>query len=217
MKRSLIILVAGLMTSCFLQAAVVTTSNLNFTGDGIFALFNQNGTLVPAANGEVRIGYFTISDSAILQAWDLGDLELLNGNFIQFGATFGLEDFDADINGAFEGGPSGNSDPFNGKPIVLWASNSKSGFTNLSAEYLIYRFDTTFQTDPWFGEVFLGTTPGVMLVGESGKYSHDVGFGAGPLPGFNTVAAVPEPSTAVLLTLSFCGVLFLLRRKRAVS
>jgi len=122
----------------------------------------------------------------------------------------GMEDFDAGYNGLFQNAAGAFADPFGGKNIYLYASNG-SDFTNASAEYLIYKFSATFTADPFNGEQLLGTSAGSLLVGGYNNYSFDYSLGGGALPAFNTVAAVPEPTTWMLLVL---GVTFVLWRKR---
>lgn len=198
MKKLIAILAMGL-TVASSRAAVVTVTNMNNAGDGAFSLFNQSGTLVQGTTTDnLRLGYFTISDSAVQSFWASGNLTALESHFVQYGSAFGMNDFGAGYNGVFQGGPSDNSDLFVGKAMTLWASTG-SNFLSTSSEYLIFRFDETFQPEPWVGgQVLLGTSSGALLVGDFGNFSHDYGLGAGTLPGYNTVATVPEPTTVVL-------------------
>jgi len=198
MKKLLVILTMGLAAD-FCQAAVVTVTNMNNAGDGAFSLFSQSGTLVPGTTTDnLRLGYFSIPDSSVQSLWASGNLTALGSNFVQYGSSFGMQDFGAGFNGVFQGGPTDNSDPFVGKTMTLWASTG-SNFLSTSSEYLIFRFDETFQPELWVGgQVLLGTSSGMLLVGAFGNFSYDYGLGSGTLPGYNTVATVPEPATGVL-------------------
>ena len=213
-KILLIICCAG----SFLDAANVTIQNINDDGNAAYALFDESGALIDGAtSNNIRIGYFSGSFDPDL-AWASGNLDSLNSNFVQFGtSSAGM----AGINGVFQSEIVAASDSFSGEQITLWATNG-AAFTDLSGQHLIYTFDTlTFQSDPWVGQVLLGTNSGSFLnesgiaSGEFGNFSNDYDLGGGSLSGFNTVSPVPEPSTYAL----FAGILSIgyvvVRRARA--
>jgi len=201
------------------KAGVLTIQNLTPDATSVYALADSGGSLILGNTADnLQVGYFTLNDAGILDAWNAGDLISINSSFVRFGDAFGMEDFGLGYDGIFSAAPAGFSDPFAGKNIYLFASTG-SDFTDLSAQYLIYKFDATFTADPFAGELALGTNtyPGVLLVGGFGNFSFDIIPGGEELPGFNTVGVIPEPFTGALLALGLGGLCWLRRRQQTKS
>jgi len=191
----------------------------NLTADELagYGLANSSGTLIPGnVTNNVRAGYFSISDSEVLNLWNAGNLSALNTSFVQFGQFTSMQDWDAGYNGLFQNSVVQFADPFEGQNIYLYISNG-SDFTSTSAEYLIYKFTGTFTMDPFNGEQLLGSSPGSLLVGGYNNFQFDYELGAGALPAFNTVSAVPEPGTVGLIGIGLAAVLWRMRKRTRVS
>lgn len=193
----------------------VTIQNLNTSASGAYGLFSSDGELIDGSvSSNARIGSF--GDADILSLWGAADLATLDASFTQFGATFGMNDFGAGFDGTFQATVDATvSNSIQGDSVVLWMTNGGS-FTDINVEHLIYVFDIQFPEEPaGASDILLGESAGTLLVGQFGSYSHDYTLGSGPLSGFNTVGAVPEPSAfaaiAGALVLGFAAT----RRRRA--
>ena len=204
----------SLVAASSLFGASINVQNINNAGNAAYGLFDKDGTLVSGSlTDNLKVGYFADGFNADA-AWASGNIAALNANFTTYGSEFGM--FGPGFDGAFQGAPNTTSTPFVGKQITLWATDGGS-------QHLIYTFSSlTFEAEPWTGgAVLLGTDAGDFInaggvaAGGYGNYSHDFALGGGALDGFNTVSAVPEPSTfAALAGLCALGAV-IVRRRRA--
>lgn len=212
MKKLALIVSSAFSLVLVSQAAVINLQNINTASDAAYGLFNSSGTLIPVATADnIRFGYFSVSDVVVLADWASGGLSDLDANFVDFGSPTSMSLAD----GVFAGSPTAGSIPFTGQNMYIYASTG-SNFTSASNQYLIYKFNAVFQTEPWTGgQAFLGTDAGTLLVGGFGNFSHDYGLGGGSLPGYNTVAVVPEPTTWALLAGSSTTLMIMRKRRKA--
>ncbi len=193
------LILASLLGSLSLQAGPILLQNLTADETAAYGLFDSGGTLLSGAiTGNLRLGYFNLDEAGISAAWKSGDLGALNSSFVQYGTRGDMQSWDGAYDGLFQTSISATSNPFAGHNVYLFA-NTGSDFTATGTEYLIYKFDVVFQPESFVAQVLLGTTPGRLLVGGYNNFSHDYQLGDGALPGFNTAAVVPEPSTYALL------------------
>lgn len=189
------------VTNISSHAGTLLITNLTMMAEAAFGLADQSGNLISGSvTNNVRAGYFSISDTEIIDLWNAGNITELNASFVQFGGFTSMQDFDQGYNGLFQNSVVTFADPFEGKNIYLYISNV-SNFTNAAGEYMIYKFAGTFTMDPFHGEQLLGTSPGTLLVGGYNNFQFDYELGEGLLPAFNTVAVVPEPSVLMLFAL----------------
>jgi len=188
-----------------LEAASIVLRNTLDDGTGAYAIANaafspfDNTDSNPANNGGGVLGRMTISDAAITAFWDVGNVAAIQAAFRPFGSAFTLES--TGLAGAFLDTRSADTrasqNAFGGSAIYFWAYKGLS--LGAATEHLIARLATAFPTDPESGPILNGTAnlrPGEvanLVAGGAGNFSRDYGGGSGPLAGFNTVAAVPEP------------------------
>ncbi|MFP4673272.1 MAG: PEP-CTERM sorting domain-containing protein [Opitutales bacterium] len=211
--KKLIYVVTLVHLTLFNLLSAWNVSVSNSVGDGAFGLFDENGTLVDGSTTEnIRIGSFNSFDAQ--SAWDVGDLSAIDSNFAGYGDSFGMNDFNSGVNGIFE---NAIDEPvaagLEGDSIVLWATNG-GAFTASSAQHLIYEFDKVFPEEPAGpSDLTLGVDNGSFIAGEFGNFSNDFGMGGGEKDGFNTVSAVPEPSTYAALV-GLCVFVFVSFRRR---
>jgi hypothetical protein len=206
------------------QGAAITIRNTLDNGTGAYAIATKsfvpfdNTDPNPNNNGFGVLGRMTVSDAAIAAFWNAGNIPAIQAAFQPFGAPFTLES--TGLAGAFLDTRSADTrasqNNFGGSPIFLWVYK---GLTiGAATEHLIASLAAAFPTDPESGGPLTGTAnlrPGGvsnLIVGGAGGFSLDYGAGSGPLPGYNTVAPVPEPST---VSLCLVGVTFLARRRRS--
>ncbi|WP_269525561.1 PEP-CTERM sorting domain-containing protein [Coraliomargarita parva] len=193
------------------SALNLNIQNISDSGDAAYGLFDSTGTLVDGSlTSNLRLGAFADTYDA-QAAWDSGNIADLDANFIEY-EVFGMNDFGAGIDGVFQTALTTltSTAGVEGLTIVLWATDG-GAFDSTSSEHLIYVFDTVFPDEPAApGDLLLGTSSGSILAGAFGNYSNDYGLGGGALDGFNTVGAVPEPSTyaalAGLLALAYVAI-----------
>lgn len=201
--------------------ATVTVDNFNATSDGGYGIRDTAGVLVQGSGFSGAIGRFTISNSAISTAFSSGNLASIQAGFAQFGSNFALDDFgpglfqsseDQDTNLVANGGTIYGS-AFRGASVYTVLFKGASIAT--ATEMFIAQLNSVFPSDsfaPSLGNAALRPdTILALVVGTSGGPVHDYGFGGGALPTFG-LAAIPEPSRAILLGLGFLG--FGLRRRR---
>jgi hypothetical protein len=212
-----IILFLLLLPSVSLYAqSTLTFTNLDANSSGGNALFDSSGNLIPHGQGSISIGFFNgLTNSQIIDSYNMGDLAGLNDSFQSWLTSPISINVDPSAPGLFSDSvPRDVSDdpPLNtifiGQNIFLWVSTG-SDFTDLNNEYFIYTWGTTFPFNNNNAEVFLREGQGTILIGEFGNFVNDFGFGSGVQTGFNTVEAVPEPSTYAaivgLLALAIVG------------
>jgi hypothetical protein len=197
------------------SGATVQFLNLNDVPDGYSAIFDSTGnTLLPASlSSNIRVGYFAdegvqLSDATIQNATSNNELLLF---WTQFGNSQGMgAGFDFD--GAFDFTVAETSDDFTGYNVYLWLVDTDD--ISSANETLIFKYDSTFQTEPWSPDAFVfGTgnpTPGTLLWG-SQQGTFDAGFGS-PEPAYR-LEVIPEPSTyAALFGLAVLGLALVRRR-----
>jgi hypothetical protein len=204
-------------------AATIVLRNTLDDGTGAHGIANSaftpfdNTDADATNNGGGQIGRMTISDAAILAFWNVGNIAAIQAAFQPFAAPFTLES--TGLAGAFLDTRSADTraslNDFGGSAIYFWAF--KGVTLGVASEHLIARLATSFPTDPESGPALSGTAHlrvgevANLIVGGVGNFALDYGGGSGPLPGFNTVAPVPEPGVGSLLLV---GTLFVIRRRR---
>lgn len=195
----------------FLSMASITVSQAgpvlfaNYTDNWalVHALTDSSGALVPAStSSNLRIGYFDLSDNALLDLWNAGDLVGLNDSFTQFGNRAGMGVY-PEYDGLIEAAPHNPILGWEGRTIYLFASTG-SDFLDATSEYLIFKFNVKFSDSFAPVDALLLPGRGDLLVGEFNNYSFGIetyDFVTGSAPAFNTVGVIPEPSSALLLLL----------------
>lgn len=199
---------------CFAaRGATIAIRNTLDDGTGAYAIASES--FVPFDNtdsdqsddGLGVLGTMTISDAAIVAFWNAGNIAAIQAAFQPFGAPFTLESTGlarASLDTRSADTRASQND-FGGSPIFLWVCK---GLTiGAATEHLIAGLAASFPTDPQSGSPLNETAnlrPGEvanLVVGRAGAFSLDYGAGSGPLPSYSTVAAVPEPTAALLMVM----------------
>ena len=222
--KCLTIAAAITVMACFAaiqaQSATIQFQNLTLDSDGAFGIRDANGVLVGGSEFQGAMGYFTVSNSAIIDSFAANDLAAIGSAFTQFDPIDGTFSLGSVVPGIFQANEIFDtriaSNSFGGRAIyaVLYRGTSIA----TASELFIAQLNAQFPTDPVIGfdppvTVLLSpTTVNNLVIGTSGGPSHDYGFGGGALPTFGLVAAVPEPTRTWLLLLGLMGAC--LRRRR---
>jgi hypothetical protein len=206
------------------QAATMAFNNFNDTATNAYAVRAANGAFVTTSGSYTGIlGTFTISDSAVTNAFNSGDTAAIAAGFTAFDPVTGTFALDNLQPGVFDA-----SESFDTKTT----SNSLGGATvytifyqgasiATATEMFIAKLNAVFPTDPAVGAPGIGnaalnpTGVNSILAGSVGAPADPVGAGALPTYQLSAVAAVPEPSKTMVLATSLFGLLALRRRPRA--
>ncbi len=180
----------------------------------------QDGTDLPD-NSLLRIGYFSTLSDAQIQS-NASDVNFLNNDFVEFDFGFVGDGF-GDLAAHWSLSLTASAGTFSGKPIYLWAFDVTSTNIALATQHGIFystNANWRFPSDP-------GTTALDLADLTDGSYSNLLsgarivvgGFGVGTsdvyenVPLFN-LAAIPEPSTYLMLGLGL-GVIAVARRRKS--
>ena len=219
----------GLMTLWLLAvsapAALVSVSNVSSDTNGGYAIFSESGSFLSDPPGKIFIGGFDsfTTTSAITTAFST-NFAALASDFDSI-ASVNIEEDDiatGGIQGIHDSATSGlNPSSVNGRSVAIWISTT-GDYTQASGEHLIYVTNESFALDlgPPFPEesysVLLrpgsDSGNGTLAVGGFSNYFFD--FGNGNQAAFNTVA-IPEPGSALLLSLVGAAGFVFYRRKHA--
>lgn len=226
MKKQTLALAVLALTASFAHGVTYTLTNV--AGNNSSVVVNSAGTRLTGNGasstviGSAAFGYFSASDSAISAS--TSGTELLT-TFVPFSTNAGLFNnptTPTNYQGLFSRSGTltlANLDAFAGKNIYLVLTNAAtiSGGT----EYLVYKFNSTYigsgaDTGGTLSFVIdtAVTNDGTLLLGtRTGPSLTAAGFDTSAEPSFQlqTLAAVPEPSAALL---GMLGALGLLRRRR---
>ena len=179
-----------------------------------------NGTTVPALTTRalLRIGYFTISDSAIASNFVSGNTAAITAAFQEFGTPNAVHVGDGyNTNGVWSATSVNVNPTFTGQRIHIWAYDTNTAgaatqwgiFTNTSAANWLFPSDTPL---PGTANVDLSQVPhdstGLIVGGFGGP--PDPNFGNAP---YKLAALVPEPSSVILSAFGL-GVLAARRRRK---
>ena len=224
----------GLVTLCLLAAsapaALVKISNVSFDSgseeaNGGYALVSESGSFLADPPAKIFIGGFSspyTTISAITTAFS-NNFATLASNFNSIAdVTLETDPFNG-VPGIHDSATSGSSSSVEGRKVAIWISTT-GDYTQASGEHLIYVTNSSFVVDPPppFPEedysVFLRPSSdggnGTLAVGGFNQYFFDFNEGAGNQGAFNTVA-IPEPGSALLLTLVGVAGFVFYRRKHA--
>lgn len=220
-----VVIAAALLIQALIRSASAAT--VGWSSDQLNSLAMANGTTMlngttdPAQTTRalLRIGYFTITDSAIASNFASGNTAAITAAFQEFGVPDAVHVGDAyNKNGVWSASSINVNPTFTGQRIHIWAYDTNTAgaatqwgiFTNTSAVNWLFPSDTPL--------------PGSVIVDLS-QVPHDStglvvgGFAASsPDPNFPTghpytlAALVPEPSS-VLLSAFGLGVLAARRRR----
>tara|TARA_B100000927_G_scaffold185712_1_gene149569 strand:+ start:1917 stop:2630 length:714 start_codon:yes stop_codon:yes gene_type:complete len=213
------------------ETALVDISNLNNNSSGAFNLFTENGGNLSDPPATIFIGSFASYDDSnkgTISAAFFNDLSGLAADFNSIGSVGVEEDGLFNLTGVHDSSNPGLTVPVSdyGNNLAIWVTTSGT-LNDLTAEHLIYFTTEILSADASVGpensyQVRLRNGTGVdagngfLAWGGNNNYDFDWGPGAGVLPGFNTVAAVPEPSSIVtMISLGAIGFFFYRFRRRA--
>ena len=179
-----------------------------------------NGTTVPALTTRalLRIGYFTISDSAIASNFLSGNTAAITAAFQEFGTPNAVHVGDGyNVDGVWSASSFNINPAFVGQRIHIWAYDTNTEgaatqwgiFTNPSSSLWVFPSDTP---TPGSTNVDLSQVPhdstGLIVGGFGGP--PDPNFGNAP---YKLAALVPEPSSVILSAFGL-GVLAARRRRK---
>lgn len=205
-------------------AALVNVSNVSSNTNGGYALVNESGSFLSDPPGEIFIGGFDsfTTTSAITTAFST-NFAALASDFDSIASVDIEQDSLNGIQGIHDSATSGNPSSVVGRFVAIWISTT-GDYTQASGEHLIYVTTDTFNPDgppPVPEETYSvllrpGSDGGngTLAVGGFSNYFNDFGFGAGNQGAFNTVA-IPEPGSALLLSLVGAAGFVFYRRKHA--
>ncbi|MES2476798.1 MAG: hypothetical protein V4640_13525 [Verrucomicrobiota bacterium] len=200
--------------------ALVSLSSVgsNYNGTDDYGILLSNGTPVAQGAGIARAGYFTISDSLVASLAGSGDYATLfaTGNFV----TVTSDDFTGinaayGANAGFVSGSISNYDAAgrNNTLYCYFTSGTDLGLIKTTST-LVPDLGGTSPEFSYLLNFATGVGQGTALIGAAGPTYQVAYNGLGPAPtnvqSFQ-LAAVPEPSAALLGAL---GALGLLRRRR---
>lgn len=219
MKSKLISSISIVLISMASMASGATILASNYNSADSSVVVNVAG--VQIANGYAAIGYFTITDAAILTsnssqlAAGLQVLGASGGTSYEVGGGFFM-------NGAFDLSASSTTNAgssFIGKNAYLVVGNGLTLET--SSQAFIYKTTTLFSADPSSPitlDFTAGPPAGTAIFGLTGQtvttqFSSAGGTAAGNMvtTAYRTASIVPEPSAALL---GIFGALAFLRRRR---
>jgi hypothetical protein len=220
MNKRCLSIAALFLSSLSAYSATVAFTNFNLTNTGAHGVRDAMGVMVADSSFGGMIGYFTISDTQVQTHFANGNTTSLAAGFTQFGLnTFELnEEFDPGVfneDHSFDTRASQNTVGSRNIYAVFFKGSSLS----TASELFVAKLSSTFGIDPELGApqfTNVNMIPSSIvstLVGGAGA-SYDYGFGSGPLATYQlaSVAAIPEPSRALLLLGGVVG-LFLRRRR----
>lgn len=226
--KCLTIAAAITVMACFAatqaQSATIRFTNFNDNSDAAYGVRDANGVLVGGSEFQGAMGYFTVSNSAIIDSFAANDLAAIGSAFTQFDpvqGNFPLNEFaSSGFPGVFQASETFDtktiSNTFGGR--IIYAVLFKGTSIATASELFIAELNAQFPTDPAVGDmarsdVFLRPDSiANLLVGTTGGPLHDYGNGGGALSTFGLVAAVPEPTRTWFLLLGLMGAC--LRRRR---
>lgn len=219
----------------FAQLAESSTVNWGAQVDTVLLSSNPNNTTLLPTGSVIRLGYFSLSDIAILAFHNAGDFNALNSNFVQY--DFSTSSDGSGLDGTFAKGSTSAPNINGNQQIFIWVLQSSNSSTvanavaTANAEAIFY-VDKAINPEWNFPATFNGVAnidigdltnssgaaaPGARLV--VGDYRANVNrpdvaaaFGAGRVEGIQVVSPIPEPTSAFLVAVGAAGLM--MRRRR---
>jgi hypothetical protein len=227
LKNSFLALAVALSVASSSQAATIVWGAQQDNGLSTFG-----GAELSQTQGFIRLGFFNLSDAAILAAFNTGDLSALANAFTEFG--FGRIGDGLGVPSNFAEQTTANAEALGlvGKQIYFWAFRStditsSSTAVNTALESGIFYFDKSLNSAWTFPPE--GPPPGStsvdltnltnaagtdLLAGAHvvvGDFPNGSSSAAGA-PNFGLSPVIPEPSAALLLGMGALGIIA--RRRR---